>query len=454
MASASVSASASAESQFTTAPAASGSAAVEEPAGPVSVRVVRRLASRLDPEEVQASVGEVAQCDFRRLYRGIVGKQARLSVRLGAGAGQGGLSGRLHYDLPGPAIEVAGEVRPDGSFKLEEKGAGVFEGRCAQGTGVLSGTYSLKGKSQPFELRPRHPGEASLFGRKVIEQGFMPNPPICSRVTDKRITTPLETRGPKGETELTICYPRAIKDRLDPPAEFVGMTGVCQASYDAVQVFGLGSEDAEKLANAALSHEGRPWRTPAMVAEVRKCSREAGDAGMSVWGGYDLFFNEREVLSVRLSGGSRQFRSFLFESSALTLDLSSGRSLALGDVVTDEARLAGVARGCLPLYRRVIPGFFGLEPGEDFAEHFGWKSPERPRWVVVPGGLALLAHYGDQVEAALSDSGIVVPFDVLLREGLLRGDSPVRRLWTDVRPAAPGVPACEMIYRAGELVAP
>jgi hypothetical protein len=152
------------------------------------------------------------------------------------------------------------------------------------------------------------------------------------------------------------------------------------------------------------------------------------------------------------------FRSNLIfpESLVLVLDLETGRTVSLADVLVDEERLMAAARDCLPFYRSVVPAFFPSE--EDFTAHFGWKGKDapmtRPLWVVVPGGIALLAVYGSKMEERLSGSGPVISFESLVRDRALRADSPVKRLWAGVPPAAAGAPRCTSVYQHGQLVAP
>lgn len=414
---------------------------VEKP----TYRVVVRTPGDLDASGPDAPPPIALPCDYERNYRGTIDERTTFSVRLHRDA-SGRLTGKLRYDQGNAPIELTGEVRTDGSFRLQEKGGGTFDGRCADGSGILAGSYQT---AKAFEMRPRPDGEPSLFVLHTHEVGLMTNPPGCAGAP--KSDRP-QSFTPKGAAEPLLCFPRDPKERLKPHDDFAGPNGTCALSGRSLQVFGGASADADRLTNAALGPSGRPWFRDDIRKSVKACPYDAASGGFAAGGGYEIAFADKDVLSVLLQGSVFEYRTTPFAPETVTIDVRTGKRLALADVITDEAKFQAEMRTCMPLYRALIPNVF--QPVDDFGTYLGWTKGQTPRWVIVPGGIALLGFYEAKVEEALSGTGPVVPWSVLARDGLLVPGSSVARLWDGVTPAAPKAPVCEQVYTRASLVAP
>jgi hypothetical protein len=434
---------------MTPGPPGSGTTALES--GPPGL-VVQRAIRQLEPDTSDYPAERPANgCDFLRPYRGRIGAETRLTIRpQTAGKGPGGqrLTGWLRYDGGSASIELDGVLRPDGSFSLQEKGAGALEGVCSAADGVLRGTYKLKGKSLPFELQGRDPGEAALHQSEVQELGFMPSSPACAG--QPRRKTPFFFSNDQGPH---LCFPEAKDRKLSYPSTEEGHevpTGVCSLRVTSLQVFGLASPEIERAVNGLLGPEGRPWWSPELRRTVKTCAYNAlGE--LRGGGGYRLTFNEQGALGLVQRGGYFQHQSTTFSPESLVIDLAAGRRVELGELVTSEGALLQEVRGCLPLYFKAFPPFSRPEDPLDF---FSWSPGGKPLWTLVPGGIALLARYGTRMESALEGSGVVLSFEGLLRAGVLKEASPLRRLWQGLAPAPQGVPTCTSLLHRNGLVSP
>ncbi|APR79297.1 Hypothetical protein A7982_04644 [Minicystis rosea] len=366
-----------------------------------------------------------AACFAARVYRGTIGKE-RVTIAIATNGAR--LSGRVHYDLPGPGIELSGEIK-GGSFSLVEKGAGRFEGTCEAKTGRLTGSYALSGKKTAFALAPRPGGETALHVVHERIRGTSPVPSYCARL-GKTTETQTVAEG--------ICLPS------DPAAlaalqEAYG-AGLCTFELRAPRVFGFENPGVERAANVALSHDGAEYASPSVLASVKRCP--AGGE-VKAGGGFSIVHNASEVLSVFLSGYINEANAAhgaMFGPDPVVVDLRSGKRLAIGDVVSDEAA-----------FRKAI---LACDPGNYEDLEWGEKDSLRkaPRWAIVPGGIAVVVGPVAPIKNGLQGRGPIASFASLVKRRLLRADSTIARLWAGVTPAPDDAPFCQAMMGDGEIL--
>jgi hypothetical protein len=382
------------------------------------------LTANLDGENIPK-----APCFGDRVYRGAIGKD-RVTLKIAADGA--GLSGFAHYDVRGAAIEVSGRRQGD-SFSLDEKGAGRFDGTCDPATGRLAGDYALKGKRTAFSLAPRPLGEAAIHVVSEHIDVASPVPPHCAAL---------------GRTTETKMLPQGLCLPSDPKAlaelHKVSPLGLCSFDVSAPRVFGLVAPDTERRVNAALSQDRFPYASSEMRAEVKRCP--LGNE-TTAGGGFSIVHNANDVLSVYFSGivsAASAAHQALIGPEPVVIDLRSGRSLEIGDVVSDEAAFRAAILACAEVIR---------EDPEDL--DWGGKDTFRktPRWVVVPGGVAVVVGSVPPIKNGLQGTGPIASFASLAGRKLLRADSPVARLWAGVTPAAKDAPFCQAMMGLGEILA-
>jgi hypothetical protein len=367
-----------------------------------------------------------APCYGSRVYRGEIGKTA-VTLRLAPSGDR--LGGLGHYDLPGAAIELSGNFQGE-TFTLDEKGAGRFRGACDARTGRLTGTYELRGKKTPFSLAPRPAGEAPLHVATERLTVTSPVPPYCARL------------GRTTETQVLkegICLPTDRKALAELQSE--SGAGLCSLELSAPRVFGLANPAAERDANAALTQDGYGYAAADIRAGVKRCP-VGGE--IKAGGGFSVVHNASDVLSVLFSGFVSEAgaaHGVLFGPDGVNVDLQSGRRLVITDLVTDEARFRD--------------GILKCKGGDPDELTWGGKDALRkaPRWVVVPGGIAVVMGDLPPVMNGGQGKGPIASFAALAGRGLLRADSPVARLWAGVVPAAAGAPLCSAMLGSGEILA-
>jgi hypothetical protein len=356
-----------------------------------------------------------APCDLSRVYRGSIGSST-ITIQLSR-SGEA-LQGTASYDLSGAPIEMTGTYRGD-TLILNEKGAGRFQGTCDGKTGQLSGTYELKKKTSPFALAPRPLGEAAIHSIRERVSTRSPVPPSCARLG--RTT---ESRTVNGR----YCLPNDPKALAELQEE--SGVGLCSLELWSPRVFGLANPAAERLANAALTHDGFGYAAPDVRATVNRCPLYGE---MKVSGGFQIVHNQAGVLSVFFSGWVSETGAAHgagIGPAGVNVDLQTGRRLVIGDLVTSESAFRDAILGC-------VTG----DPGE-----FTWGTPDAfrkaPRWVIVTGGIAVVIGDVAPIMHGAEGTGPVASFAALAGRRLLRGDSPVARLWAGVKPAASNAPLC------------
>lgn len=326
-----------------------------------------------------------APCFGDRVYRGTIG-QEHVTLKIATDGDR--LSGLAHYDIAGGSIEVSGKRQAD-SFSLQEKGAGRLDGKCESPTGRLVGRYELRGKTQAFSLAPRPQGEAAIH---VVREN-------------------------------------------------VKVRSLCAFELSAPRVFGLAAPGVERTVNAVLSQDGFSYASREVRADVKRCALQNE---VSAGGGFSIVHNASDVLSVYFSGyviAANAAHPALIGPEPVVVDLQSGKRLAIGDVVSDEAAFREAILAC----------------DEPLREELEWGGKDSyrqaPRWVVVPGGIAVVVGSVPPIMNGMQGTGPIASFASLAARKLLRADSPVARLWAGVTPAAKGAPFCQAMMGSGEILA-
>jgi hypothetical protein len=366
-----------------------------------------------------------APCDLTRVYRGTVGKSG-LTLRLALRGEQ--IEGLAHYDLPGPPLTLSGSFQ-GGALVVQEKGGGRFEGHCDGKSGRLTGTYALKKSSSPFAFVPRPLGEAALHTVSERLRVQSPVPAYC-----KGLGRTTETTMTKGG----MCLPTDPKALAELQRE--SDIGHCALDFTSPRVFGLESAAAERLAASTLAHDVFAASPVDVRALVKRCEL---NAEVQAGAGFSVVYNVNDVLSVFFWGSASEANAAhpaMLGPEGMTLDLKTGRALALADVVTDEGAFRDAILTCA---------------GGD-ADTFGWgtkdASRKTARWVMAPGGIAVVGGDFAPIMHGAEGKGPIASFAALAARRLLRGDSPVARLWAGVTPAAMAAPLCPTRLGSDEIL--
>jgi hypothetical protein len=341
-----------------------------------------------------------APCDLSRPYRGEIGKKT-VSVIL-ARSGDA-LRGATAYDGNTGEIELVGTAA-EGKFTLTErkdrKDLATMRGSCEAATGILAGTWNQGTTTLEFRLRPRAAGGVG----------------IAQRV--KQIGTPSE--------EQTSCT-----WKVRSPV-----------------VFGLGNAERTARINTALRIQF-PNETD-MERQILACGPKV-DRHVNGW--YSIEANAGGLLSVLLNGytymGPAAHGDWNAGGAAVSLDIPTGRRLALKDIVTSSKALRPLIKSCMPFAGNILgwnewqleQSIQGVE-----AEDREPSSVRDPSFLVLPDGLAVLMRNMPTVGAIFEFQGVVVRWGALQRAGLLAPRSPVARLWANQPALAPGDAACARMF--------
>ncbi len=386
------------------------SAAATEPRPQEDDAEFDQLAGTIDSD------GPPAPCDFSRHYRGTVGKSP-WSVNLSRNGSS--LQGLAAYDAGVGEIALRGTVRPDESITLEEskdgQSGGRIEGQCAKESGIISGTWKQGAHSKPFVLKPRSPTGVAIFERRR---------------------------------------------RIGPPEE---ESPSCEWDVRSPAVFGIGDAERAARVNAHLQvHFGGLDETDA----ERRVTRCQPGADNHVRGWYSIEANEQGLLSVVENGyvylGPAAHGDFSAAIAATSIDIPSGRKLALKDIVTSSKALRPVVTSCMKLvseafdgadewwFERNIQGVPTNKEGESVEEtspDFVASSLKEPSFLVLPDGIAVLIRGQPTVTAFSELQGPVIQWGALLRASVLKANSPIARLWAHAQPIAPNVPSCVRFFK-------
>jgi hypothetical protein len=353
-----------------------------------------------------------AQCDFARSYRGTVGDSA-LSVVLAHDGSK--VSGALRYDSGSGELELAGTLEA-GELIVNElvngKTVGTLTARCAATTGVLSGTWRKEQIVKPLTLKPL-PSGGTPIAQPTKQTGL----------------------GEESRCTFNVAWPA---------------------------VFGLHDAARTSRINAALKLDFNGVDDAKIERDARACPK---DAGIKALGFYAIEANDNGVLSVLMDGYLDVAPSVHGDSNAATrsvsIDVPTGKVLALTDIVTSSRALRPVVTSCMELtsnaigsgdawwWEREIQGVPSDKNGDEAAEDsrtLDPKSLREPSFIVLPDGLAVLIPQQPTVSSFLTGRGPVLQWGALVRAGILKGSSPVARLWSGAKSLPAEAPACVRFF--------
>jgi hypothetical protein len=393
-----------------------------------------------------------APCDFSRSYRGKVGETpVTLLLRKGPSSKPDALEGFGHYDRLGPSIELSGKRVEKNGFVVSERSGGTFEGTCNTG-GALVGTFSFNRKKIPFDLKPRPaswPGLYRVQRRATAE----PNHPLCKKKAkaDQPIETSETDDGPR-----IICLPTRPAARKALLAD--GDHLLCTASEASYRVFGMPDRNAEKRANDTLTGVAFDLARNE-IASCRHPHQVFLDTTL-LWAQQDLlvftgFRSEDFGGAHPLNNGGR----------TTVIDLRDGSALALEDLV-ETSRLRPAAEACLPYFGaldedratfeiegELPPVLCGKE--QTPARYLWGCDPDdikAPVWTLLPAGVVIGGWANPHARAADDGRGPILPWSILLRDGILKSGSRVSHLWAGVQPAARSALSCTSALGGSSVV--
>lgn len=349
--------------------------------------------------------GAVAPCDFDRTYRGKIG-EAGVSWALRR-KGQA-LEGWAAYDAGAGALELRGRVEPNGTITVTEHDGDRQGGRatatCDPATGALQGDF-LPGNGRTLRLAPR----------------------------------------PRGTTPIVEKRKQIGKLSEDEPS--------CTWDVRNPAVFGLGDPGREGRINVALKM--RFHDEAALEKQVAQCASQVGgrtDNHATGW--YSIESDESGVLSVLRNGylyfGPAVHGEWNAGADAISIDVPTGRRLALNDVVTSSAALRPILSSCIAFGTRRLSEWNDFELERNLhglpADEGEPSTVHDPKFLVLPDGLAVLLTNLPTVAAWDELQGLVIRWGALKRDGVLAPKSPIARVWSAIPALAAGEPACERAF--------
>jgi hypothetical protein len=337
--------------------------------------------------------GDPGPCRVAPEYRGVVAGQP-VFARFGREGPH--LRGRYFYERVGIDIALTGTLADGGEVVLVEGPAaspsGRFEGRCEGASGVLAGDWRKKadaGASTAFRLVPIAPSETPIAATK----------------------------------RFSVNGPRPVGGRSR-----------CKYEETRLELFALHDEAVER----AMNHQGLDPRTGPMfdaedVKAVQGCTPD-GDDGVEAAFSQTLVRTFRELATITGSGyrmaSGAAHPDYGIDFDLATWDLRTGSRVTTKDVLTRD-----VTSLLLKCAAKEHPESDGVNP------YNGWQELGA-NLDLTDKGVHFFAIGFPHFSAGLMGQGPTVPYGVLLRDGLLRMDSPVRRAWEGVSPAAKDAEAC------------
>jgi hypothetical protein len=330
-------------------------------------------------------------CPLAAGYRGTV-EGHRVFARLGRDGAR--LYGRYFYEHAGIDLRLDGTLSGANAVQLTEgepdSQTGRFVGTCDPASGAIDGTWTGATTNGPFHLEPIAPGEVALAAVKRF----------------------------------------AVTHRVHKPAP-EAMIKSCSYSESRVELFGLRDAQVEQSINRQGLEPFTEARLEiALAHSVDKCGDGFGFEADSQQTLVDSF---RELATLETSGsidsGGAHPGELTF--SRVTIDLRTGHPVTPHDVFTRA------------LMRRVLRCAAQAKPfdtemdAEEWEPHFDAASFD-----LTETGVHFFGHDYPHVMAALDGQGPVIGYDVLLRDGYLRADSPVKRAWSGVTAAPKGKEWC------------
>lgn len=399
-----------------------------------------------------------APCDFARTYRGRMNDNGvTFSLKLDS---TGQIRGTVHYDNADPALTVNGSVKMDASpsrtvqFTLAEQSGGTYTGTCDPKTGVLSGTFSGGNKFvAPFSLSPK-PVEWPPLYRLTRKHVTPPNHPACKRLGSKTEMKEVFLNEDDYGSRI-VCMPTDPKARkaLEKDQDY---TFGCTVEDSGVRVFGLDDAELEKKINGMLEYKGYEDD----IQATKLCNGH-----YSVYMSASLIEASAGILVISrfssIDGGGMHPWNMVM--SSIAVDLRQGKELALSDIVTDTNKLRDVTGECLSVYEYAGTDELSfdlpdeIEPKKcdpEASPVFLWgcqEGYEEPMWTLLPEGIVIGMRGNPHVSAIMDGTGPILPWDVLLRAGVLRADSPVARLWKGDKPAPADAQACRGAFENAKI---
>ena len=331
------------------------------------------------------------------------------------------LTGFSAYDTGSGELALTGSLAAGGRIQLSERSGGkevsTLAGSCAPDTGAISGTMTMAGGSRrqakPFVLWP----------------GVARGTPLVQRI--QRFGEIVE----------------------DAPS--------CSWDVRSPAVFGLGDAARAARINALVRVRFPGSDEAAMVRDVKSCPPRT-DRRVGGW--YSFEADTQGVLAFVENGytyfGPAVHGDFNAAAAAVSVDVPTGRKLALADLVTSSAALRPLVTACAKLAGEKLKGdpwwferdIHGVpsdksgEPADIGSPTFDPRSIREPSFLVLPDGIAVLIRNQPTVSAFLELQGPVIRWGALLREGVLAPRSIVARLWAREKPLAPGEPPCVRMF--------
>lgn len=306
----------------------------------------------------------------------------KINVRLER-TSDGRLSGVSHYDTPtGTANTVSGRVSANGTFTLRLHGGVQVKGTCDHSNGFLIGTFSGAAGQRPFRLFPKPAGYPAVFQYERTQ-----------------------------------------------------VSTTCKASVVTLGYFG-GSASVNEAATNALV----PGVIPVKLPGFDVCDPPPFDiqviSFVQVYGpGY--LTSEAVRFSGPFHANPRPY---------VVVDLSTGKRVEFGDMITDAGPLERIAPGCIDdaIVARSIADLEEVEaPSADYGSDPCSDYPHHARlWFCGPVPADAPAKWVPTSEGMAIDETFIVSWSVLKRIGVLAPNAPFRHLWGAVKPAGPDVEPC------------
>ena len=306
------------------------------------------------------------------------------------------LYGRYFYGRAGIDIPLDGTISEGGSVRLTEGAAaaqtGRFEGTCEPSSGALAGTWTGDRTAGAFRLVPVPPGERAV-------------------AATKRFSVSRPVRKPDPETHVRVCA----------------------YAESRVELFGLRDEAIEH----AVNHQSlEPRMGAAIDASLAKSVEKCGIGfGFEAEETQTLASSFRELATLETSGwidGDGMHPNEL-GFARVTIDLRTGKPVQARDVFERD-----------PM-DRVVACAAKTTPLDEHLDEDEWRTHmDESRFDLAEDGVHFFGSDFPHVMAALSGLGPTIGYDVLLRDGYLRPDSPVKRAWRGVQAAPKGRPWCPL----------
>jgi hypothetical protein len=316
----------------------------------------------------------------------------RVFARLGRDGSR--LYGRYFYEHAGIDLRLDGSLSGENALQLTEgepdSQTGRFEGTCDPANGAMDGTWTAGTTSGPFHLEPIAPGAVALAAVKRF----------------------------------------AVSHRVHKPDREARIKS-CSYSESRIELFGLRDAQAEQ----SINRQGlEPFTGARLELAVAHSAEKCGDGfGFEADAQQTLVDTFRELATLESSGSIDSGGAHPGELgfSRLTIDLRTGRPVSSHDVFIRD------------LLRRVLRCAAEAKPFDEEMSADEWEPHfDAASFDLTETGVHFFGHDYPHVMAVLDGQGPTIAYDVLLRDGFLRADSPVKRAWSGVTPAPKGKPWC------------